>query len=128
MAITTNTKISTPVLSQVEGERAKAEHAAKAAKGNRKVVAAPKAASKAASAATPFAEHEEKAQAAINDGLKDVTREQVKKVVDEARSRTAAAYLANLPANALTALEKDQTRKQKSFMDKTSVAALLGKL
>ena len=124
-----NQKLSNPVLTSAEGERAKAK--AEQAKGGSRKAAAPKAASApkdAPKGASPFAAHEEGAEKAISSGLADVTGEEVRRVVDTARSRATAAYLSNLSANALAALEKDQTKKQKAFCDKVSIATLLGKL
>ncbi len=127
-----NQKLSNPVLTTAEGERAKqAQAQAKAAPKAAPKAAAPKAASAtkdAPKAANAFSAHEEAAEKAISSGLADVTGEEVRRVVDTARASATAAYMANLPGNALAALAKDQSRKQKSFCDKTSIAFLLSKI
>jgi hypothetical protein len=124
MTITNSEKISTPVLTSAEAERVKA-------KGGSRKAAAPKSAAPKAAAPkkeNPFARHEAEAQEAIESGLDGVSPETVRKVVDTARSRAHKAYMAALEANSLAALDRDQSRKQKSFMDKVSIATLLGKL
>jgi len=113
MAITTNTKISTPVLSQVEGERAKAEHSAKAA---------PK------QVGNPITKHEEVAETHIATGLADVTPEEVAEVVNEARARANTAFFSDLKGNSLNALGADQSKKQTTYCKRTAVSVLLGKL